>query len=506
MERRVSNIYPNPDAVEEFTLNTAQYSAEMGGNPGAQLSAVTKKGTNQIHGAVFEFVRNGRFNARNPFDTRGQDDGLKRNQYGWAIGGPVYIPGVFDGRNKLFWMNSYQSTPIRKPGSPGFHQSWTALEKSGDFSEHLTGQMGAVPSPGCDGSTIMADTGAIFDPSTANTACGSLGLPYPNNTMPASRVDPVMGSILSKHTPDSPFVGALIPHFIPAAQDQYQWVNRFDAILGSHSLMGRFIYGNKFGGAFNDSNDALWNVGINNGGNTTEAKTWAVTDTWTVSPNMLVTGGFGFLRNPFALTPHPFLTSWSAHGSDIQNDPGCQDLNFGVSGRNGIRIWDRCASKDTHSWEINSAVKWIRGKHDIAIGGLYSKHHNANPIEPPLQSGGGFSFTNTFTGLAAADTVAGLASQYSVGSFGENSLAGSYRILASFYVNDNFSNQPQTDSEPGSSLGSRVRTRGTRSASMVPAGCRGLSPGSNLSDSRMRLQAGCIGAIPVRPTRTRSLA
>lgn len=468
MERRVSNIYPNPDAVEEFTLNTAQYSAEMGGNPGAQLSAVTKKGTNQLHGAVFEFVRNGFFNARNAFDTRGQDDGLKRNQYGWAIGGPFYIPKVFDGRNKFFWMNSYQSTPVRKPGSPGFHQSWTALEKRGDFTEHLTGMMRSVPSPACDGSMISVDSGAIFDPATANKACGSLGLPYPNNTMPATRVDPVMGSILSQHTPDSPSVGYLIPHFIPAAQDQYQWINRVDAILGDHSIMGRFIYGNKFGGAFNDPKDALWNVGINDGGNTTEAMTWAITDTWTVSPNVLVTGGFGFLKNPFALTPHPFLTSWSAHGSDIQNDPGCQDLNFGVAGRGGIRIWDRCAAKDTHSWEINTAVKWIRGNHDIAIGGLYSKHHNANPNEPPLQSGGGFSFTDTFTGLAAADAVAGLASLYRVGSYGEARLAGSYRILASLYVNDNFRvNRKLTLNmgvrwDPGTHSRDKFRVDGTR--------------------------------------------
>ena len=281
--------------MEEFTLNTAQYSAEMGGNPGAQLSAVTKKGTNQLHGSIFEFVRNGYFNARNAFDTRGQDDGLKRNQYGWAIGGPFYIPKVFDGRNKFFWMNSYQSTPIRKPGSPGFHQSWTALEKRGDFTEHLTGMMRSVPSPACDGSMLSVDSGAIFDPASANRACGSLGLPYPNNTMPATRVDPIMGSILSQHTPDSPSVGYLIPHFIPAAQDQYQWVNRVDAILGDHSIMGRFIYGNKFGGAFNDPQDALWNVGINDGGNTTEAMTWAITDTWTVSPQR---AGYGRFRFP----------------------------------------------------------------------------------------------------------------------------------------------------------------------------------------------------------------
>jgi hypothetical protein len=438
MERRVANIYPNPDAVEEFTLNTSQYSAEMGGNPGGQLSAVTKKGTNQLHGSLFEFVRNGYFNARNAFDTRGTNDGLKRNQYGWAVGGPVYIPKVYDGRNRLFWMTSYQSTPIRLPGTPGFHQSWTRKEKDGDFTEHLTGKTKQVLSPACNGSSITVDTGAIFDPLTANSACGALGNPFPGNIIPRSRLDPIMEKILNEHTPDSPSVGYLIPHFIPAGTDQYQLVNRGDAILGKHSIMGRYIYGKKVGASFNDPKDLLWNVGINDGGNTTEAISWAVTDTWTVSPSLLITGGFGFLKNPFALTPHPYLTSWSAQGSDLKNDPGCQDLNFTVAGRDGIRIWDRCNAKDTHSWEVNSAVKWVRSKHDVAIGGLYSKHWNANPKEPTLQSGGGFAFTNAFTGDSAADTVMGLATNYTVGNFGPITLAKSYRILAGLYVNDNF--------------------------------------------------------------------
>ena len=438
MERRVANIYPNPDAVEEFTLNTSQYSAEMGGNPGGQLSAVTKKGTNQLHGSLFEFVRNGVFNARNAFDTRGKNDGLKRNQYGWAVGGPVYIPKLFDGRNRLFWMNSYQNTPVRLPGTPGFHQSWTRKEKDGDFSEWLTGKTQQVPSPSCNGSSQTVDAGTIFDPLTANKACGSLGTPFPNNQIPKTRLDPIMGKLLAEHTPDSPRLGYLIPHFIPAGTNQWQIVNRGDAILGKHSIMGRYLYGKKFGASFNDAKDLLWNVGINDGGNTTEALSWAVTDTWTVSPTLLVTGGFGFLKNPFALTPHPYLTSWSAQGSDVKNDPGCQDLNFSVAGRDGIRIWDRCNAKDTHSWEINSAVKWVRGQHDIAIGGVYSKHWNANPKEPTLQSGGGFAFTNTFTGNAAADAVMGLASNYTAGNYGPITLAKSYRPLAGLYINDNY--------------------------------------------------------------------
>ena len=194
------------------------------------------------------------------------------------------------------------------------------------------------------------------------------------------------------------------------------------------------MYGRRAGPAFNDPNDLLWQVGTNQGGNTTKAISWAVTDTWTVSPNMLVTGGFGYLKNPFLRNPHPFLTSWSDHGSDIVNDPGCQDLAFSVAGRGGIRVWDRCSVRSTHSWEINGALKWVRGKHDMSIGGLYSKHHADST--PAVQSTGSFAFTGAFTGIGAADVVLGRPASYQVGDFGVG--RGSQRTLAAAYFNDNY--------------------------------------------------------------------
>jgi hypothetical protein len=136
---RSGNLFPNPDAVQEFTINTFQYSAEFGGRPGGQLSVRTKSGTNAIHATLFEFDRNSTFNARNWADTKGVNDGIKRNQYGWAVGGPVYIPRIFDGRNKLFWFNSYQGIPFRTLGRPGVTQTFTALQKQGNFSESLKG-------------------------------------------------------------------------------------------------------------------------------------------------------------------------------------------------------------------------------------------------------------------------------------------------------------------------------------------------------------------------------
>jgi hypothetical protein len=219
-ERFSANIFPNPDAIEEFTENTSTYSAEFGGRPGGQMSARTKSGTNALHGSLFEFVRNPYFNARNFFDTQNKNDGIKRNQYGWAVGGPFYIPHLIDGRNKLFWFNSFQNIPFEQAGVPAFHRAWTAAEKSGDWSDRLTGQTKQVPSPACNGTMLTVDTGALLDPTTANSTCGSLGFPYPGNIIPSSQFDPVAVNFL-KRTPNAATPSSLIPYNVPQSTDQY---------------------------------------------------------------------------------------------------------------------------------------------------------------------------------------------------------------------------------------------------------------------------------------------
>jgi hypothetical protein len=95
---QVANIFPNPDAIGEFSYQTNSYSAKFGGRGGGVVNAVTRGGTNEFHGDAFEFLRNYALNARN-FFASGQD-GLKRNQYGFALGGPVQ-------KNKTFFFTSW---------------------------------------------------------------------------------------------------------------------------------------------------------------------------------------------------------------------------------------------------------------------------------------------------------------------------------------------------------------------------------------------------------------
>src|SRR5450759_97515 len=95
--------YPNPDALQEFAVQTSNYSAQYGNFSGAVVNVVTRSGSNQLHGSMFEFLRNGAMNARNFFAA--QSDNLKRNQFGGTVGGPIV-------RNRLFWFASYQGTIV----------------------------------------------------------------------------------------------------------------------------------------------------------------------------------------------------------------------------------------------------------------------------------------------------------------------------------------------------------------------------------------------------------
>src|SRR5712692_1095696 len=111
----VNQPFPFPDALQEFSVQTSNYSAEYGQNAGAVVNVITKSGTNNIHGDVFEFLRNSVFNARNFFaplnlKDNGRDQ-LKRNQFGGTVGGPII-------HDKTFFFAGFQGTRLRNVGNP----------------------------------------------------------------------------------------------------------------------------------------------------------------------------------------------------------------------------------------------------------------------------------------------------------------------------------------------------------------------------------------------------
>ena len=164
--------FPFPDALQEFSVETGGLSARSGLQSGALVNVVTKSGTNQLHGNLFEFVRNGNFNARN-FFASGQDT-LRRNQFGGTIGGPVR-------KDKIFFFAGYQGTRERTapPQSLAFVPTQATI--NGDFS--------ALASAACQSSGVAR---AIVDPSTR--------VPFPNNFISPTRFSAPAVALLKSDT------------------------------------------------------------------------------------------------------------------------------------------------------------------------------------------------------------------------------------------------------------------------------------------------------------------
>ena len=178
MEGPVMNV--NQDSIQEVKADVSNYSAEYGRDVG-QLNVTTKSGTNDLHGTVYDSFQNAGMNANNSwnnFQGIGRNP-YHQNQYGFTVGGPVYIPKLFNGRNKLFFFTSFEQ--LRNRGNSQYSTYVpTAAERTGDWSDWL--QRFPVDPNACDGSenAPLNCRYVLYDPSTYNSDAG-VRQPYLNN-------------------------------------------------------------------------------------------------------------------------------------------------------------------------------------------------------------------------------------------------------------------------------------------------------------------------------------
>ena len=202
------NPMPNPDALQEFSVQTNSFSAEYGRNVGAIVNAVTRAGTNEYHGLGFGYFRHYKFNANN-FFTPGVDDGLKRSQYGGTFGGPI-------ARNRTFFFGSYQGTNEKRRPTQRSSLVPSAAMRAGDFS--------AIPR-------------AVRNPFT--------GQPFPNNQVPTSLFSPAAVKIVDEWLPLPNPVGNDNPLTLrfpqPMEASDHQYLGRVDhTFTDNHRAYGRF--------------------------------------------------------------------------------------------------------------------------------------------------------------------------------------------------------------------------------------------------------------------------
>jgi hypothetical protein len=185
-DHNVSPSVPSMEAVEEFNVVTNGLSAEFGRLSGGGVVLVTRSGTNQFHGSLYEYLRNQVLNANTWSSNRyGQSIGVFHdNVFGGTIGGPVAIPKIYNGHDRMFFFFNYEGTRHVSGSNATLAGVPTALERQGDFSQSLIGN--GVPV-------------VVYDPTTgvATPTGDVIRQPFPNNIVPASHFDPLSAKYLS---------------------------------------------------------------------------------------------------------------------------------------------------------------------------------------------------------------------------------------------------------------------------------------------------------------------
>jgi hypothetical protein len=203
---------PSVDAVQEVAVQTSNFAAELGLAGGAVFNIIMRSGTNQFHGSAYDYFINEDLNATGPFTHT--DPRSRGNDFGFTIGGPVWIPKIYNGHDKTFFFFSFESRPNNAVTSTTFNTVPTVAMRGGDFSA-ITAAVGNK-SLGTDplGRPIIQN--AIYDPNTQRVVNNQIIRDaFPGNIIPAARLDPVAMK-----------VQALIP--LPAGPNASQLVNNYN--------------------------------------------------------------------------------------------------------------------------------------------------------------------------------------------------------------------------------------------------------------------------------------
>ncbi|HEY6290441.1 MAG TPA: carboxypeptidase-like regulatory domain-containing protein [Terriglobia bacterium] len=253
-------IKPPEDAIQEFKVQTSNFSAEFGRAGGAVLNATVKSGTNQLHGDVWEFLRNDALDAANFFEnspTHINKGAFRQNQFGFTLGGPVYIPHVYNGKDKTFFFVDYEGTRIDQATTQVATVPTTNERASGytDLSELISDQSGTRT----DLLNRTTPVGTVFDPATTRpvtagqvdpvtglvaTANGYVRDPFTNNQLPANRLDPNAVKLLDLYpTPTAPGIFSNYTSDRVATNNTNQFDIRVDQNFSDKDqLFGRFSY------------------------------------------------------------------------------------------------------------------------------------------------------------------------------------------------------------------------------------------------------------------------
>ena len=351
--RNTGNIPPNPDAIEEFRVDTNNYSAEYGRFGNGVINVITKSGTNQFHGSLFEFLRNTSLNA-NSWNALSKPP-LHRNQFGGAFGGPIK-------RNKTFFFGSYSGLRQRTTTLVNSAVVPTAAERGGDFS---------------------AITKVIVDPTTGN--------PFPGNIIPASHFDPTALNIVNKYIPLANSPSNIFQGQIPSPYNTDEELAKVDHSFSDTERLTVSYFTTAGNNSVLPTGNMPWSV---------QSFVWrqqnlAANFTSTITPNLVNQAWVNYTRYFGGRTNLPAISLHDL-GSDFmpQGTPSLPQITVTGYFTLGQSIAGPVAGDNYYA--LRDVASYTHGRHSLRFGGEVSL---AKDIQTTLLNNyGTFSFTGAKTG------------------------------------------------------------------------------------------------------------
>ena len=403
---------PNPDAISEVKMITNTINPEYGRNSGAIMNAVTKSGTNQFHGTLFEFFRDTSLNTANFFQTtfnpvtgvmKKTPSKFHQHQYGGTVGGPIW-------KNKTFFFFSLQNTRNASPSGnlPSANPTvYTPAQLVGDFSSSAAkATFGTKTNP----FPIRGENGTIFP---AGTTWKTI---FPTGHVPVSDFNAFSTSLVRTFVP-LPTAGSSFPWVASQKQRINQYIGRFDQNFGQKDALWFYGYANNS----NTLDDAPFQTGGNlpGFGQQSFGATKQFTASWshTLSTSMLNEFRLGYTRlNFLAVFPQNILSPASVGFTNIfpQIAVGSTWPTMQVSGyfNLGFSTNGPQPRKD-QTYQITDNFSWVKGRHSFKMGYEGRKFQVWNPFG--ARNSGFFSFATSgrfSTGDAGLDFLLGIPASY----------------------------------------------------------------------------------------------
>jgi hypothetical protein len=402
-------VLPIIDGVSEFKVQTHNDDPSFGSVLGGVVNLVTSSGTNHLHGSAWEYVRNNDFDARNHFSDFNSDGSaapaapFHQNEFGVAVGGPVWLPRLYNGRNKTFFFFAFEGWRFLEP-SNNLYTVPTAAEVSGDFSNSL------LPNP-------------IFDPATTTVNAQGNGYSrtaFPGNKIPADRINAQVQQYIQSYfdSPNVPLNSANQNEILraPYSNNANNYQGRIDQVVTKKDTVF-FRWSNMFVVDNNPSTNKVTSLSDFNGLNIGAGITHIF------SPKLLLTVDGGRASRGFV------FVNQSSVGLGPLEQEGFQGLStFGPLGINlsspyGGSGLGGPALRRNSSWSVSGQLGWQVGRHNFTFGTTVIAQYRSQE-----GSGQSLNFTNAQTsdpnnqantGNSLASALLGLPNQ---GSFGLTNL------------------------------------------------------------------------------------